>query len=161
MPNLSSVSLKWKVPGVVVLLCLLVAFGIGLTSYQQFRTTLLHENSVRFEELIEAEAGVVELWFEDTVKSVASMGVNPAVADAATAFDAGWESLGTNVETQLQRLYISQNMFPTGEKHRLDMAEDGSFYSQQHKKYHPYFRSVLELNSYYDVFIFDVDGNLV
>ena len=161
MPNLSSISLKWKVPGVVVSLCLLVAFGIGLTNYQQFRSTLLHESSVRFEELIELESNIVEQWFETTITNVASMGLNPTVAEATSGFDSAWDVLGTNVDAQLQRLYISQNMFPTGEKHRLDAAEDGSFYSSQHQKFHPYFRSVLELNSYYDVFLFDMDGNLI
>jgi methyl-accepting chemotaxis protein len=161
MQYLSSISLKWKVPGVVVSLCLLVAFAIGLTSYFQFRKTLLNQNSVRFEEYIAVESEMIRQWFETTINDVGGMGLNPTVAEATVAFQSGWDGLGADAETQLQSLYISQNLFPIGEKHRLDAASDGSFYSSLHKKFHPYFRSVLELNAYYDVFLFDVDGNLI
>jgi methyl-accepting chemotaxis protein len=55
----------------------------------------------------------------------------------------------------LQSLYISENGNPIGEKHRLDIARDGSTYSQVHKKYHPVIRDYLEKFGYYDIFLVD------
>lgn len=58
--------------------------------------------------------------------------------------------------------YISNNKFPLGKKDSLDMAEDGSKYSEQHALYHPIIRSYLEKFGYYDIFLVDPDtGNIV
>ncbi|MGH1477739.1 MAG: methyl-accepting chemotaxis protein, partial [Geminicoccales bacterium] len=50
---------------------------------------------------------------------------------------------------------------PTGQKENLDAAADGSAYSHFHADYHPWFREFLRERGYYDVFLFDSDGNLV
>ncbi|MBL4907006.1 MAG: HAMP domain-containing protein, partial [Sneathiella sp.] len=47
------------------------------------------------------------------------------------------------------------------EKEKLDYAEDGTRYSDVHKKYHPWFRKALNTREYYDIFLFDMDGNLI
>lgn len=161
MRYLSSINLKWKVPGFVVSLCFMVAIAISLSSYLQFRKTILHEEADRFYEYLHGEAGLLENWFEGTASDVELMGVNPTVIEAVQGFASAWDSLGENRERQLQQHYIAQNVYPTGEKHRLDAAEDGSFYSKMHALYHPYLRTVLETNAYYDMFLFDADGNLI
>jgi PAS domain S-box-containing protein len=55
----------------------------------------------------------------------------------------------------LQELYLAENPNPTGEKHRLDDAGDGSTYSTVHRVYHPIIRSFLEKFDYYDIFLID------
>jgi methyl-accepting chemotaxis protein len=55
----------------------------------------------------------------------------------------------------LQYQYLSGNNNTTGKKHNLDMAEDGSRYSEVHAKYHPLIRDYLEKFEYYDIFIAD------
>ncbi len=61
-----------------------------------------------------------------------------------------------------QKLYISSNKFPLGEKHKLNIAGDSSLYSLLHEAYHPVFKSMLERYSYYDVFLVDADsGNII
>jgi hypothetical protein len=52
----------------------------------------------------------------------------------------------------LQSLYISENSEPIGEKHNLMVSNDGSKYSEVHKKYHPAIKSFLEKFGYYDIF---------
>ena len=61
----------------------------------------------------------------------------------------------------MQHLYIEENPHPTGQKENLVAASDGSAYSRIHAYYHPWFREFLRERGYYDVFLFDVDGNLV
>jgi PAS domain S-box-containing protein len=62
----------------------------------------------------------------------------------------------------LQDLYLAENPNPTGEKHRLDDAGDGSAYSAAHRVYHPIIRRFLEKFGYYDIFLIDPEtGEIV
>lgn len=67
----------------------------------------------------------------------------------------------SDAATALQSLYIANNPNPVGEKLRLDDAGTGSDYDRLHAHYHPKVRDFLERFGYYDIFLFDLDGNLV
>ncbi|MEE9594083.1 MAG: methyl-accepting chemotaxis protein [Candidatus Hydrothermarchaeales archaeon] len=62
----------------------------------------------------------------------------------------------------LQYFYLANNPNPTGNKHLLDFAQDGSSYSRHHKIYHPIIRDYLVEFGYYDIFLVDPDtGHIV
>ncbi|MHC4212705.1 MAG: PAS domain S-box protein [Planctomycetota bacterium] len=62
----------------------------------------------------------------------------------------------------LQDYYIASSSSPTGMKHLLDNAGDGSSYSKIHEKVHPIIRDYLEKFGYYDIFIIDPEtGHIV
>ncbi len=63
----------------------------------------------------------------------------------------------------LQYLYIHEdyNHFPVGEKQKLDTLGLPLSYDRFHKVYHPFFREFLEKFSLYDVFLIDLEGNVV
>lgn len=61
----------------------------------------------------------------------------------------------------LQGLYIASNANELGSKHMLTNARVDSIYNEAHKKFHPVLRSYLETLGFYDVFLFDLDGNVV
>lgn len=61
----------------------------------------------------------------------------------------------------LQHLYISSNSHEIGKKDGLENAGDGGAYSALHAKYHPGFRDYVREFGYYDIFLIDVDGNIV
>lgn len=86
---------------------------------------------------------------------------NPSTALALNQFDAAWSALGSDQMNALQKLYITDNPNPTGQKEKLDDAGDGSTYSSTHKQYHPVFRSLLQRRGYYDIFLFNTDGDLI
>ena len=86
---------------------------------------------------------------------------NPTTARALTEYAAAWKGLGDQPATRLQKLYIADNPNPTGAKEKLDFAADGSAYSDVHKRFHPWFREFLKARGYYDIFLFDLDGNCV
>jgi methyl-accepting chemotaxis protein len=61
-----------------------------------------------------------------------------------------------------QFLYMTDNSNPTGSKHLMDDAGDGSTYSAVHAKYHPAMRLFLEEFGFYDIFIAEPEnGNIV
>ncbi|WP_145193954.1 methyl-accepting chemotaxis protein [Planctomycetes bacterium Poly30] len=61
----------------------------------------------------------------------------------------------------LQGLYIAANAQPVGSKHRMIQSARGTTYDKVHAAYHPWFTTYLETNGYYDVFLFDLKGNLI
>jgi class 3 adenylate cyclase len=65
------------------------------------------------------------------------------------------------VSRYLQYEYIVENPNKIDEKQKLDDAEDGTQYSQFHRRYHPIFRRVVEEFGYYDLFLIDTEGNIV
>lgn len=60
-----------------------------------------------------------------------------------------------------QYLYIGGNPHPLGEKSELLGADDGSIYSELHKKYHPLYKSFLEKNGYYDIFLVEPENGYI
>jgi class 3 adenylate cyclase len=62
----------------------------------------------------------------------------------------------------LQYHYIVNNPNEVGKKDRLEMAKDGSNYSQIHSRYHSLFRNLIKRFGYYDLFLIDPEtGNVV
>jgi methyl-accepting chemotaxis protein len=62
----------------------------------------------------------------------------------------------------LQYRYISNNSNPMGSKNGLVKADDGSYYSELHARYHPAINTYLEKFGFYDIFLVDPDtGNVV
>ncbi|MEO1236758.1 MAG: methyl-accepting chemotaxis protein [Planctomycetota bacterium] len=60
----------------------------------------------------------------------------------------------------LQSWYIADNPHPVGEKLNLDAHDAVCTYNVWHGKYHPQVRRFLESFGYYDIFLFDTQGNL-
>ena len=61
----------------------------------------------------------------------------------------------------LQYLYTVSNPNPVGSKHLLDNAGDGSVYSNIHETFHPIISNYSDRFGYYDIFLVDLDGNIV
>lgn len=161
MKTLSDISLKIKVPVVITTLCVVTALVIGLSNYTQFRNTLLNLKSQQFEASLASKKASLEHFFGEIERNLLTMARNPSTANALSQFSEAWAELGEDPEGTLQDLYIHSNPNPVGEKHRLVRAADTSFYSIVHADTHPYFADVIETYGYYDIFLFDPEGNLV
>ncbi|RTZ63882.1 MAG: adenylate/guanylate cyclase domain-containing protein [Aquificaceae bacterium] len=61
----------------------------------------------------------------------------------------------------LQYQYIANNPEKQGEKDLLNFADDKSYYSKIHQKYHPKLRKFIKTFDYYDVFLIDKDSKNV
>lgn len=61
----------------------------------------------------------------------------------------------------LQGLYIATNAQAVGSKHRLMASSQGTSYDTAHALYHPWFEGFLATNGLYDIFLFDVEGNVI
>ena len=75
--------------------------------------------------------------------------------------DADITALLANLDEEsiaLQYNYISANAHSLGEKHKLDVADDDTIYSQVHEIYHPVIRDYLETFGYYDIFLVEPES---
>ena len=61
----------------------------------------------------------------------------------------------------LQHQYISANPNPLGEKDHLNREDGDNSYADSHEHFHPILRGLIERFGYYDMFLIDVDGNIV
>ena len=61
----------------------------------------------------------------------------------------------------LQYQFIVNNPQPPGEKDALDEPAEASSYAATHAANHSTFRSIAEVTNLYDVFLIDLDGNIV
>lgn len=67
----------------------------------------------------------------------------------------------SNAAIYLQTVYIAENKQPIGEKNKLLFAEDGSVYSEVHRKAHPFIAKFVDTNGYYDLFLINKEGQVV
>lgn len=160
----SRLRLSTKIPGLVVSAAAIVGVGIGVASYLTSVVTL--EDLTKQRLLAAAETGAYEIhsYLEAIERELVLIAEHPGTVTAVQEFAAVWQAMsadGIDLESELQRAYITENPHPVGEKDKLYEAEGGTPYDAVHARYHPWFHSLQKDEGFYDVFLFDTDGNLV
>lgn len=153
--------IAFKLPALVIVSSLVVASGLGYLSYRSSseNSDRLIDEAIRGT-LIDRKA-MLEGYLSAIEEDVRSISDNPFTGEALGAFSAGWKALEGDRTKILQNAYITANPNPIGSKEKLDAAPGGTAYDGAHAAYHPWFRKFLRQRGYYDIFLFDLDGNLV
>ena len=159
--KLDDVKISWKLPILIVALSVLAASVTALFGYLGARHSVIAEAENKLLTAAEARALAVGHWLKAIEDDLEIQTVNPAVIDAIDRFAIAWDRIEGDRTAYLQKWYITDNPHPTGAKDNLTVAEDGSLYSNVHKSFHPYFHKLQKDRGYYDVFLFDTNGNLV
>ena len=159
--SIKNFSIAWKLPLMIVGAGGLVGICIGIAAYWNASGTLEYEARVRLNALLESRKASLGDYLGSIEQDLRFVASNPTTKEALAAFRDSWHQLDGDPEETLQRLYIADNPHPTGSKENLDAASDGSAYSAEHRRYHPWFRQFLKERGYYDIFLFDLDGNLI
>ncbi len=156
-----NLSLSKKLPLVISGLAACAAIAAGIVGFIQGGDAVRTATEEKLTAIVNNRAASLEQWYQAIEGDLAVQSENPLVHEALYDFKTAWDEMGLAAESKLQDLYITSNPHPTGSKDELDFAEDGSTYSMVHHQYHPYFRSFLRDRGYYDIFLFDTDGNLI
>ena len=126
---------------------------------------IITEDRKKVEAVVSARAAELGNYLEAIDQDLHFQAESPLTLAALRAFDSAWDAMASEVGgdpgDRLRRLYIEDNPNPTGQKENLDAASDGSVYSAVHGEHHPWLRTFLRDRGYYDIFLVDVDGNLV
>ncbi|NBN65832.1 methyl-accepting chemotaxis protein [Pannonibacter tanglangensis] len=152
--------LSFRLPVAIVGGALITGALIGILSYQRSSAELLHDAEVRLAALSEARKTELSLYLNSIVEDLGVIGRSPMVASAIESFDQAWSDTGAEATQTLQKAYIHDNPNPLGQKDALTTAGD-SAYDQAHANYHPWLRDFLKTRGYYDIFLFNPDGDLI
>ena len=139
---------------------LLVGTGIGAASYQTASSAMRTVAASQLEGAAESARIDFLRYIDGLKRDLNAVATNPTTVQAISAFTRTWAQIESPLET-LQAAYITNNPNPTGEKHLLDASTTAGMYDGVHATFHPWFRNLQQANGYYDVFLFDTEGNLV
>ncbi|WP_420005766.1 methyl-accepting chemotaxis protein [Arenibacterium sp. LLYu02] len=103
----------------------------------------------------------VEGWLDSIRRDVVALSKSYAVKTAMAEFTGAWNEAGTGFGDTLRTLYVTENPNPLGKKDELVAASDGSNWSAVHALHHVGLRAHQRAQSYYDLFLFDMNGDLV
>ncbi len=159
--KLTNLRISKKFPIIITAAALTLAVGIGFGAY---RTASQNGEAAIQEKLaavLEDRSQALQQYLASIVQDMNSVAALPYTIDALQEFSDAWDALESDQGTRLQNAYITDNPNPTGEKENLDAASTGSAYDAVHAKYHPWFRTFLRQRDYYDIFLFDLQGNLI
>ena len=158
---LTSLRYTAKLPLIIIGSAVLMAGGVGISDYVNASREVRHQVELRLETILTTRQNALADYLEAIEKDLLIVAASPFTRRAILEFGRAFDEIGAAPEAYLQRHYIAENPHPTGEKENLDAASDGSRYSQYHADYHPWFRTFLRARGYYDIFLFDLKGNLV
>ncbi len=161
MGFLNSMKISVKLPGVLLVLTLVAVLATGIGGYYEGRVELLNAAESKITALLQTRKASIDQYLASISSDLRFQAENPNVKDALVDLTKAWKDMGSGQSETLQKLYITDNPNPTGQKEKLDFAPDGSAYSAVHKVYHPWIRQFLQERGYYDIFLFDTDGDLV
>ncbi|WP_300519433.1 methyl-accepting chemotaxis protein [Aliiroseovarius sp.] len=161
MRFLNKFPISVKLPIFMVFLVVMAAGVSGLVSYLSDRQGLRSQAETLLTTIRSGRAHNLAGLFRQNQADLAVLAARTSTARAASSFSRGWRVIGQDQTELLQRLYIDENPNPVGEKQNLDWAGDDSTYSTVHAQTHPEFRAIQQNYGYYDVFLFDIEGNLV
>ena len=161
MKKLAGMRIAAKIPTIITAAALILAIGIGFGAYRTASQNVEVAIQEKLTAVLEDRSQALASYLASIEQDVHSVAANPFTLEALSAFTNAWSALGADQGTQLQAAYITDNPNPTGQKENLDAAETGSEYDTVHAQYHPWFRTFLRQRDYYDIFLFDLDGNLI
>lgn len=155
------VRMTLKLPLAFVTLTLLIALAISFMGYRDFRASLVEQSTERLQILTKERGLAIESWFNGLTAQVEGYGDDPTVIKALQGFSTTFGLVMEDPVRDLQAGYITDNPHPLGAKDQLDRAEGAVPYNYIHADFHPFFRTIKDSLGLYDIFLFDLKGNLV
>lgn len=160
LTGLAPKTLAKRVPMIIGMLVLGSVAATAVTSTIVIREHMTEEALVHLESIAHERALMLDHLMEEIEGDLVIVAESQSAKDAVVQFDAAYK-LYADPKSDLQQAYITDNPHPTGQKEKLDRAEAGDPYHDTHGKWHPWFRRVLQTRGYYDIFLFNMEGDLI
>jgi diguanylate cyclase (GGDEF)-like protein len=158
---LKDIQITKKFPMMMITFALISALATGIIAFTKTTTSMEVAAQEKLKSLLASRKSSLTQYFNSTIYEVGFQGKNPLIVESIKDFDQAWKSLGTDQTKQLQTLYINENPFAVGKKHLYLNADDNSQYSFFHRLKHPLLSALINIDSYYDLFLINPNGDLI
>ncbi|MFK7879686.1 methyl-accepting chemotaxis protein [Roseobacter sp.] len=156
----SNMRIGVKLPVIMTLLVALAIVVLTVANASSTRKLLTLDAQEKLESIAMLKASRIDSLMNNIDRDIRLRANAPSTSQALIALADGYASV-ENPEETLRRVYVTENEHPLGEKDLLVKADTGSSYGFIHAIYHPIFDELQNEMQYYDVFLFDTEGNLV
>ena len=150
-----------KLPALLAGFSIAACIITAVAAYIIAASELTSSAHTKLSALGEARKSTLLGYLESIEEDLSVIAESDIARNALNELSPAFDELGSRGTRVLQKLYITNNSHPTGEKHKLDFARDGSSYSLAHRQHHPWFRKLLEARGYYDIFLISTDGDVI
>ncbi|MEP3045651.1 MAG: methyl-accepting chemotaxis protein [Roseibium sp.] len=157
----NKLTIRAKIPLAIVGFAIAVGAGVGTASYISAANETHNLTENRLLSVAQSRRTEIKDYLGVVVEDLEIVAHLPFTAQAVREFKASWSEIDGDHTAVLKKTYITDNPNPLGEKHKLDKGPADTGYDAVHGKYHPWFRELLERRGYYDIFLFDLDGDLI
>lgn len=159
LDNFSKITFKF--PAAIIAAAALTALISGMLGYNEINSSITSAVDNRVEIVLDSQKTSLSKYLAEIENDLHQKSLNVEISQALIEFDAAWVGMKKDQQKTLQTAYISSNPNKLGEKEKLDFAPEKNAYNEAHKKYHPKIRDFLYARGYYDIFLFNTDGDLV
>lgn len=159
--------LSRKVPLAAVVLSLLCIAVVSAASIVIGTNGLTDASNKNLSSLADGRRNQLDTFLSNVEKHLLSTANRDLASTAMTKFDQAWNQIEGNPLIELQKRYIKDNPNALGEKHLLISAKvdmDDALqnkYDTVHAQIHPRFVDVMEEKQYYDIFLVNMNGDIV
>jgi methyl-accepting chemotaxis protein len=156
-----SLRISHKLPAFIVGAALLAGVVVGVSNYIIAESEVREGVNQRLLGIVESRKTALDSYLSSIDQDMRVMVVNEMVQQSLASLTGSYREFGAEPTAKLHELYITKNPNPAGQKHKMSAADDDSEYSMQHGLVHDKFRTMLEQRDYYDIFMIDMQGNVV
>ncbi len=158
---MSRVSIGKKLPILIATTAVLAVGVMAVIAYDRGWRALDVATRERLIAVHTDRAALLAAYLGSISEDLRLLAQSDMVRDGLVSLAGGLATDGGDPVEYLHGAYIDDNPHQGAERLRLDDAGDGTAYSAAHRHYHPWFRSLIELRGYYDVFLISSDGTVV
>ena len=159
-------SISAKLTLVIVLAALVTALATGCIAYIKFAAELEAEARNKLSALRDGRRSALEVYLGSIRQDLHILAKSHVTREALLGFSTAWTSAGVargmaEPGPYLHDLYVTHNAFPIDRRDEFQDADDGSDYSDLHKKFHPWLRAFYLESGYDDLYLFSSEGDLI
>lgn len=161
---LKNISIAKKLPALFAAMTTISVVSVGVMSYVQMSNTIESDAIAKVVVVEKSMGEALDKQFELIDADLRVLGNYNLTRDALVRLNAGFEILskeGENPSRYLQNAYLTNSQYPVGQRHLADKADDDSYYTKFHSKYHDMFRRFMVEYNYYDVFLLNMQGDVI
>lgn len=160
MTFLNSTKLSFKLPFVMLSIVVAAILATSVIGHRSASRTVTDGAEERIGTIATMRAALVAEYFASIQRDLDVVASNPRTAEALSDFATHFRDYADPLRA-LQHIYIEDNPHPQGQLDLLTSAGTGDLYDEVHARHHPFFNHLQDVQGYYDVFLFDTEGNLV